>query len=139
MKQNNLRTMFIPATLLLALGVAFGQDKGSTAKIPFAFRASGSDLPAGRYTVLQTGNSVNVEIKSRDTGRSTYIQGKAPITESGGGRARLIFQCVEGEEGCSLARVWSGDGSGLELRTPGLTPSQRERRETIYLDRLHEK
>jgi hypothetical protein len=46
---------------------------------------------------------------------------------------------VAGEEGCSLARLWSGDGGGLEFRTPPLKPSQRERRETIYLESFQEK
>jgi len=53
-------------------------------------------------------------------------------------RALVIFQCG-GEEGCSLARLWSGTGSGVEFATPALTASQKERRETIYLERFKEK
>jgi hypothetical protein len=110
-----------------------------TAKIPFAFRAAGSDLPAGRYRVdLPAGNSVNMQLQNMDTGKTVSIQAKAPLSDSKDVRPRLIFQCG-GEEGCSLARLWSGAGSGLEFRTPPLTANQRERRETIYLDRFKEK
>jgi hypothetical protein len=69
-----------------------------------------------------------------DTGKAVFIQPTAPLRESEGARPRLIFRCG-GVEGCSLASLWSGTGSGLEFYTPALTASQRERRETVYLDR----
>ena len=37
------------------------------------------------------------------------------------------------------AEDWSGAGSGLEFATPALTAPQKERRETIYLDRFNGK
>jgi hypothetical protein len=138
MKPKRLTGTLIAVMLTLTAGAAYGQDNGTIAKIPFAFRASGSDLPAGQYRVLQSGNSVNLKLQNEDTGKSVLIQAKAPITESKDARPRLIFQCG-GEEGCALAKLWSGSGAGLEFRTPPLTPSQRERRETVYLDRFKEK
>jgi hypothetical protein len=139
MKQKSLRRTFIAALLTLVAGAAYGQDNGTTAKIPFAFRAAGSDLPAGRYRVgPTTGDSVNMELQNLDTGKRVFIQAKALITDRKDARPRLIFQCG-GEEGCSLARLWSSAGTGLEFPTPKLTANQRERRETIYLERFKEK
>jgi hypothetical protein len=139
MKRKNLRRTLIAAMLTLAAGAAYGQENGTAAKIPFAFRAAGSDLPAGHYRVgPSTGDSVNMELQNVDTGKSVFVQAKSLITESKDRRPRLIFQCG-GEEGCSLAKLWSGTGAGLEFPTPKLTANQRERRETIYLDRFKEK
>jgi hypothetical protein len=139
MQQKSLRRTLLAAMLTLAAGAAYGQDNGTTAKVPFAFRAVGSDLPAGHYRVGPgAGDSVNVQLENVDTGKTMFIQAKALITESRNARPRLIFQCG-GEEGCSLARLWSGTGAGLEFPTPKLTANQRERRETVYLDRFKEK
>lgn len=72
-----------------------------------------------------------------DSGKTIFIHAKAPTTESKNPRPWLIFRCG-GEEGCALATMWSGTGSGLEFATPKLTANQRERRETIYLGRFKE-
>ena len=139
MKQKNLRRTFIVTILTLAASAAYGQDIETTAKIPFAFRAFGSDLPAGRYSVSpSTGNPENLRLLNLDTGKSVFMHAKTHTTESQEGRPRLIFRCG-GEEGCSLAQLWSGAGNGFEFATPKLTANQRERRETIYLDRFKEK
>jgi hypothetical protein len=125
--------------LALVATAAYGQDSAMTAKIPFAFRVVGSDLPAGRYKVSPaTGNSRNMELRNMDTGKTVFIASKSPLTESKDARPRLIFKCGS-EEGCSLATLWSGTGTGLEFPSPGLTAAQKERRETIYLDRVKEK
>jgi len=83
-----------------------------------------------------------MELRNLDTGKTVFIPSQNPITGSASGsqdvRPRLIFQCG-GEGGCSLATLWSGASSGLEFATPALTASQKERRETIYLDRFKEK
>jgi hypothetical protein len=130
----------ILCALTLAAAAACGQSKTLTAKIPFAFRAVGSDLPAGQYTISQiqgaTGALVNMELRNIDNGKAVLIPTKtAPLSESGTGRARLVFRCGA-QEGCSLATLWSGNGSGLEFSTPAPTASQKERLETIYLDRF---
>jgi hypothetical protein len=139
MTRKSLKHTLTTVALTLLAGAAYGQDNAMTTKIPFAFRAAGSDLPAGRYRIgPPTGTAVNMQMQNIDTGKTVYIRSNAPITESKAERARLIFQCG-GEEGCSLARLWSGTGSGLEFPTPPLTANQRERRETIYLDRFQAK
>jgi hypothetical protein len=129
----------IAAILTLVAGAAYGQNDGTSAKIPFAFRAVGSDLPAGKYVVGPASNdSQNIKLQNMETGKTVFVHAKFGITESKNPRPRLVFQCG-GEEGCSLTRLWSGTGSGLEFATPKLTANQRERRETIYLGRFKEK
>jgi len=139
MKQNRLRGTFIAVMMTLAASAAFGQDGAMTTKIPFAFRAVGSDLPAGRYMVSTTREGSRImALLNQDTGKKVFIRSSALISGSEAARPRLIFKCG-GEEGCTLARLWSRTGDGLEFPTPKLTANQRERRETIYLDRFKEK
>jgi len=142
MKQKNLKRTFTVAILTLVAGAAYGQENALIAKIPFGFRASGSDLPAGQYRVVPAKGSAGsmggtMELRNIESGKVVFIQSKVPVSESPAkdGRGRLIFQCG-GEEGCSLATLWSGSGTGLEFPTPTLTASQKERRETVYLDRF---
>jgi hypothetical protein len=146
MKQKTLNLTLTAAMLTLVAGSAYtppyAQTNALTAKIPFAFRAAGSDLPAGQYKVVpaagSSGTMGTMELRNLDTGKAVFIQAKVPMAAAKDSRARLVFQCG-GEEGCSLARLWSGTGSGVEFATPALTASQKERRETIYLERFKEK
>ena len=135
MKSSWIRAQTFSVAALAAIA-AYGQDHPMTAKIPFAFRAVGSDLPAGRYQIGRTpGNTSGMELRNVDTGKAVFISSKdAPLTEAKDARPRLVFQC--GGEGCSLAKLWSGTGNGLEFPTPPPTASQRERLETVYLDRF---
>ena len=136
MKQKSLKQTLTAAMLTLVATAAYGQDYALTAKIPFAFRAVGYDLPAGQYKIEQTtGNSGVIVLRNIDTGKGALVLSKAPISESKDAVARLVFQCV-GEEGYSLAQLWSGTGAGLEFPTPALTAAQRERGATTFLVRL---
>jgi hypothetical protein len=142
MKHTNLTLTVTAAMLTLAATTAFGQKPSLTAKVPFAFRAAGTDLPAGRYAVAppqgSLGTSGTMEIRNLDTGKAIFLPAKnSPLAEKTG-KPRLIFQCSD-DGGCSLATAWSGQGSGLEFNTPALTASQKERRETIYLERFTSK
>jgi hypothetical protein len=116
MKQKNLRRMLTAALLVLSAGAAYGQDRETTAEIPFAFRAVGSDLPAGRYKVVRsTGYSSNMQLQNIDTGKSVFINARTSVTDSKKDeRPRLVFRCG-GEEGCALARLWEGTSDGLEF------------------------
>jgi hypothetical protein len=139
MKTKNLRQMFTAALLTLAATAAYSQDYAMTAKIPFGFRANGSDFPAGKYKVERTpGNTSTLTLRNVETGGAIFIPSKDPVSEAKTARPRLVFQCG-GEAGCSLATLWSGSGAGLEFSTPPLTAAQKERRETVYLDRFKEK
>jgi hypothetical protein len=138
MQKKSLRYSLGAAMLMLA--AAYGQNLPMTAKIPFAFRAVGTDLPAGRYKVGPLpGRSAPMSLMNMDTGKTIFIPPQGPPrSDSNDGRPRLIFQCGA-EGGCSLASLWSGNGTGLAFPTPALTAAQRERQETIYLDRFKEK
>jgi len=142
MKHKNLKRTLTAAMLTLLAGAAYSQSNSLTAKVPFAFRAAGSDYPAGSYMVAPAqGSSASagvMQLRNIETGKTVFVPSKMPTKESKQGRPRLIFQCGS-EEGCALAALWSGTGSGLEFPTPPLTSSQKERRETIYLDRFKEK
>jgi hypothetical protein len=140
MKQRSLTKTLVATLLTIAGSAAYGQDRQTTAKIPFAFRAVGSDLPAGNYKVVHgAGYSVNMQLQNMDTGKSVFLHAKTSIEDSEKHeRSRLVVECG-GEAGCTLARLFEGTGRGLEFRTQRLTANQRERRETIYLDRFKEK
>jgi hypothetical protein len=138
MKKRNLTLTLTAALLTLVATAAYSQTETLTAKIPFSFRAVGSDLPAGRYAVgpaqTPSGGAQTMELRNMDTGKAVFIPSKSPSKESKDARPRLIFQCVD-EEGCALTSLWSGAGAGLEFPVPPLTAAQRERRETIYLSK----
>lgn len=140
MKQKTLTRTLVATLLTLVASVAYGQDRQTTAKIPFAFRVVGSDLPAGQYKVVHAaGYSVNMQLQNMDTGKSVFVHAKTSIADSEKHeRPRLVFECG-GEQGCTLARLFENTGRGLEFATQRLTANQRERRETIYLDRFKEK
>jgi hypothetical protein len=139
MQHKKLRRTLTAAMLTLVATAAFSQENAMSAKIPFAFRAFGSDLPSGRYTIRpargSSGSSGVVQLRNLDSGKTVLIPSKIPLSEAQDARPRLIFRC-EDEQGCSLARLWSGTGTGMEFPTPALTASERERLETIYLDRF---
>jgi hypothetical protein len=140
MKQKTLTRTLVATLLTLVASVAYGQDRQTTAKIPFAFRVVGSDLPAGQYKVVHgAGDSVNMQLQNMDTGKSVFVHAKTSIAGSDKHELpRLVFECG-GEQGCTLARLFENTGRGLEFATQRLTANQRERRETIYLDRFREK
>jgi hypothetical protein len=142
MKTKNLKRTLSAALLTLLATAAYSQTEALTAKIPFAFRAVGSDLPAGRYKIVQalqaSGDKRTMELRNMDTGKAMFIPASTPVTEQKEARPRLVFRC-SGEEGCSLSGLWAGDGGGLEFSTPRLTASQKERLETVYLERLKAK
>jgi hypothetical protein len=139
MKRKNLKGTLTAALLTLVAIVAYGQTDTLTAKIPFAFRAVGSDLPAGQYRIgpaqPASGGGRTMELRNVDTGKAVFLPSKSPVTESKEARPRLIFQCID-EQGCALTSLWSGAGQGLEFTVPPLTAAQRERRETIYLEKV---
>jgi hypothetical protein len=142
MNETNFKRTLTAALLTLVATAAYSQTTTLQAKIPFTFRAVGADYPAGQYTIGRatqaSASKWTVQLRNVETGQAVFIAAKAPATESKDARPRLIFRCV-GEEGCSLASLWSGEGNGMEFSTPPLTASQRERRETIYLDRFKDK
>ena len=136
MKQKNLHRTLTAALLTLVTAAAYGQSNRMIADIPFAFHAVGYNLPAGRYQVAPAAVSSPVmEVRNLDTGKTVYVPSKIRVTESKDTQPRLVFQC-RGEEDCSLAKVWSGTGGGMEFLTPALTGAHRERGATVSVIRL---
>jgi hypothetical protein len=139
MKQKNLHYTLTAALLTLVTAAAYGQTNTMIADIPFAFHAVGSNLPAGRYQVAPaTTSSPVMEVRNLDTGKTAYVLSKVRVTESKDSEPRLVFQC-RGEDDCSLARLWSGAGIGMEFLTPALTSAHRERGASVYVIRLTQK
>jgi hypothetical protein len=136
MKVNRMKLQVTAAMLSLGGIAAYGQNPPLTAKIPFAFRAVGNDLPSGNYRIARqqgaTGASGTMELRNMDSGKAIFIPAKVPTTERTGDHARLIFHCAEGD--CALETMWMGTGQGLEFATPQMTSTQRERHETISLE-----
>jgi hypothetical protein len=139
MTQKNLRRTMTAALLTLVATAAYGQENALVAKIPFGFRANGSELPAGRYRIARQNGSLGaattMELRNLDNGKAIFLPSMVPMTErpSNGKDARLIFHCA-GDDGCALETLWSGTGTGMEFSMPPMTASQRERHETIYMD-----
>jgi hypothetical protein len=142
MKHQTLNRTITAALLTLVATAAYSQSTALTAKIPFAFRAVGSELPAGKYKVVAaagpSAGSRTMELTNVDTGKAVFIPIKTPANESENGKPRLIFRCAS-DEGCALTSLWSGQGTGMEFSAPALTPSQKERYETVYLERVKAK
>src|SRR5580658_4065448 len=99
MKKRNLTLTLSAALLTLVATAAYSQTETLTAKIPFAFRAAGSDLPAGQYRVgraqAPSGGAQTMELRNIDTGKAVFLPSKSPSKESNDARPRLIFQCVD--------------------------------------------
>jgi hypothetical protein len=138
-KDKRLKRTLTAAPLTLVATVAYSQTDALTTKIPFAFRAVGSDLPAGYYNVspvrATSGDSRTMELRKLDTGEAVFLPPRLPPRTRKMYAPRLVFKCVE-EEGCSLASLWSGTGSGLISPLLRSLLHRGKRRETIYLDRF---
>jgi hypothetical protein len=110
---KNLTTNLILAAIALAApGIASAQQL--KADIPFGFRAQGTMLPAGTYTVT-TDNVSSVpkfllrSVASRDSILLTNaIQGDPNKAWEASGYAVLEFEC--GDSGCALNRLWRPGG-----------------------------
>ena len=104
---------------LLAMTLAYGQTLGVTAKIPFAFIASGKTLPAGQYAFVPEAEVMRVV----GTGKSAAII--VPIITRLGGAvhtskqdSHVVFDEVGGI--CTLSEVWvPGEDGWLMFTTKG--------------------
>jgi hypothetical protein len=85
------------------------------AKVPFAFQAGNTMMPAGEYRIQRALPSTKTvqQIRRTDSSASTFVLTNP--TENGDKNAepRLIFHCYSNE--CFLSEMWSGNGQGLKL------------------------
>jgi hypothetical protein len=116
MKSMTSKMMMAAAALVLA-GVASAQTL--TAEIPFAFRAGGATMAAGKYRISATGQITpkTITLRNMHSERSILVNPMAPLyTKGDSGGARVVFQCNGGD--CRLAEIWSGGSSAYRFATP---------------------
>jgi hypothetical protein len=112
MKNLTTKMMIAAAALVAVAGVASAQTM--EAKIPFAFRAGGTVLPAGTYRVEMLrgpSGSPFLVIRGQEPGQQvqalTFPNGYAKKAWTSSGDPVLSFQCGVGR--CALRDVWMGD------------------------------
>lgn len=135
MKKNFNRSLMLTAAVMtLGAAAAYGQDT-LIANIPFSFRISGAELPAGKYAIARHGVGSGVmELRGLTSNQSKFLMVRNSVDEYKSGGARLIFRCGE-ETGCALATAWTDRGRGWEFPTPKLTAAEKERVAVVYLER----
>jgi hypothetical protein len=92
------------------------------AKVPFAFQAADTRMPAGEYQIRRASSSSKIvqQIQRTDSSASTFVLTSAMGPRNNDAAAKLIFHCYSNE--CFLSEIWSGNGEGLKL-----TESRREK------------
>jgi len=121
--------LMIAAAALVAAGAASAQTQTMQANIPFAFRANGRLMAAGKYYVDLPGAGKPVTIRSKKGGVVAMPTTGAAGAES---TAQLIFDC--GSSGCSLLEVWPGNShDGLAFATPKRPRDEDASRTVIQL------
>jgi hypothetical protein len=104
--------MLAAIALAAASGVASAQQL--KAEIPFSFRAQGTLVPAGPYTVTKyiTGGGPKFLLRNAASGDSILLTNAIPGDPNkaweSSGAAVLEFEC--GDSGCALNRLWSRGG-----------------------------
>ena len=85
------------------------------AKVPFAFQAYETKLPAGEYQIRRTLSSSKAvqQIRRTDSSASTFVLMYPTDAREKDAVPKLIFNCYSDE--CFLSEVWSGHGQGLKL------------------------
>ena len=111
---KNLTTNLMLAAIALAAAAGVASAQQLKAEIPFGFRAQGTMVPAGTYTITKndTSGMPKFLLRSVASGNSILlmnaIQGDPNKAWEASGAAVLEFEC--GDSGCALNRLWSNDG-----------------------------
>ena len=116
-------TLVVGLALVAGVTSANGQIRSQsvTATIPFDFVVGDKTLPAGRYIVsAATNDGTGLRIENRD-GKYLAFRLSNPVAQkSQKHQVKMVFNRY-GQQ-YFLTQIWSGDGSGRELR-----PSKMER------------
>ncbi len=108
------------ALLFTALAPAPSQAQQLTqAKVPFAFQAADTMMPAGEYQIRQASNTVQ-QIQRTDSSAAAFVITHSADSRRNDSTSRLIFHCYGNE--CFLSEIWNGNGKALKLAV-----SHRER------------
>ncbi len=100
----HLRNIVLSAGLSALLGtITLGaQDQREVAKIPFAYGVGQQTLPAGTYTVKETGSRGIFQLRDNTSGHSIFVS--SIPADTGKKDSKLTFSCYEGQ--CSLSQIW---------------------------------
>lgn len=87
------------------------------AKVPFAFQAGSTMMPAGEYQIRRAflHSTAAQLIRSTDSSAYTYVLTNALDPSDKNTDARLIFHCYNDKDECFLSEIWPGNGHGLKL------------------------
>jgi hypothetical protein len=87
------------------------------AKVPFAFQAGSTVMPAGEYQVRRAFMHATTAqlIRSTDSSIYTYVLTNALSSSEKNNNPRLIFHCYNNEDECFLSEIWTGNGQGLKI------------------------
>jgi hypothetical protein len=85
------------------------------AKVPFAFQAGNTMMPAGEYQIQRAVPEVKTLqlIRRADSSASTFVSTNVVESRDKITGSRLIFHCYSNE--CFLSEIWAGSGQGLKL------------------------
>jgi hypothetical protein len=85
------------------------------AKIPFAFQAGNTMMPAGEYQIQRALPEVKTLqlIRRTDSSASTFVGTNVVESRDKNAESKLIFHCYSNE--CFLSEIWIGSGQGLKL------------------------
>jgi hypothetical protein len=87
------------------------------AKVPFAFQAGSTMMPAGEYRI-QRASAVSTAtqlIRSTDSSVYAFVSTNALDSSDKKTEPRLIFHCYNDKDECFLSEIWVGNGQGLKL------------------------
>jgi hypothetical protein len=85
------------------------------AKVPFAFQAGNTMMPAGEYQIQRALPEVKTlqQIRRTDSFASTFVRTNVVESRDKNADPKLIFHCYSNE--CFLSEIWAGSGQGLKL------------------------
>jgi hypothetical protein len=85
------------------------------AKIPFAFQAGNTMMPAGEYQIQRALPEVKTLqlIRRTDSSASTFVGTNVVESRDKNAESKLIFHCYSNE--CFLSEIWVVSGQGLKL------------------------
>jgi hypothetical protein len=100
----HLRNIVLSAGLSALLGTLTlsAQDQREVANIPFAYGVGHQTLPAGKYTIKETGTRGLFQLRADTSGHSIFVSSIPANT--GKKDSKLTFSCYEGQ--CSLSQIW---------------------------------
>lgn len=104
------------ALFFTALAPAQSQAQQVTqAKVPFAFQAGNTMMPAGEYQIQQALTATESVQQIRDTDSSAVVFIGTYSVDPGNKHVepKLIFNCYTNV--CFLSEIWTGSGQGRKL------------------------